>query len=72
MQVKIGNTIYDATKEPIMLILNDSDKKNLLNMPANASKYAGFPENWFNSEEEVQEWMEVQNQNMEVIDGIQG
>ncbi len=30
MKVKIGDKIYDAENEPIMIILNDSDKKTSL------------------------------------------
>jgi len=29
MKVKIGNTIYDSEKEPIMLIMSEEDKTNI-------------------------------------------
>ena len=39
MKVKIQNTIYDSTKEPILLILTGEDKKNIRNMLGEAFKY---------------------------------
>ena len=30
MKIKIGNKIYDGEKEPVMVILTDQDKKNIL------------------------------------------
>ena len=44
MKVKIGDTIYDAQDQPIMVILNDQDKKNITEMPAGSYKYCGYPE----------------------------
>ena len=50
MKVKIGNKIYDANQEPIMIILDDLDKENIKKMEPEATKYCGYPEN-FNIEE---------------------
>lgn len=44
MKVKIGNTIYDSSKEPIMLILSDKDKENIKNMYPKATRYCSFPD----------------------------
>lgn len=57
MKVKIGNTIYSPTEQPIMLILTDSDKKNIANMAKDATKYVGYPDSA--NEDEVRKWMEV-------------
>lgn len=48
MKVKIGDKVYDSTKEPIMLILSEADKANISNMPIsdrypNHRKYCSFP-----------------------------
>lgn len=44
MKVKIGNTIYDSEKEPIMIILSDKDKENISNMHKDATRFCSFPE----------------------------
>jgi hypothetical protein len=43
MKIKIGNVIYDSEKEPIMVILSESDKVNIKNMSPEATKYCSFP-----------------------------
>ena len=43
MKVKIGDTIYDSSKEPIMLILSNKDKENISNMHEDATKFISFP-----------------------------
>jgi len=43
MKVKIGNKIHDAENEPIVIILNQSDKDNISNMHPDKSKYICFP-----------------------------
>lgn len=45
LKVKIGKKIYDSMKEPIMVILSDSDKQNISNMLEGGSKYCSYPEN---------------------------
>jgi len=57
MKVKIGSKIYDSEETPIMVILSDTDKENILNMHTDKQKYACFPEDSFNMEE-AYEWME--------------
>ena len=44
MKVKIGTTIYDSAKEPIMLILNNQDKENIKNMHPSATKFCSYPD----------------------------
>lgn len=46
MKVKIGDKIYDSSKEPIMIIMDEQDKKNINNMVPEATKYCSFPDNW--------------------------
>jgi len=59
MKVKIGDKIYDASEEPIMLILTQEDRKNIENMNSDATKYCAFPDN--TSLEFVKEFMKVEN-----------
>lgn len=44
MLVKIGNIIYDPSEEPIIIILNEQDKKNICSMSSEHFKYCCFPE----------------------------
>lgn len=46
MKIKVGNKIYDAEDEPIMIILTDKDKKNIKNMLPTATKYCSYPDNY--------------------------
>ena len=46
MKVKIRDTIYDAELEPIMIILNDFDKANILDMLPECAKYISYPINY--------------------------
>jgi len=56
MRVKIGNTWHDAEDEPVMVELNDNDKKNISNMHPKATKYAAFPDEM--SEDQIESWMD--------------
>jgi hypothetical protein len=57
MKVKVGEKIYDSEKEPIMLILSESDKENIYNMLPDAKKYCSFPDG--TPVEYVKEFMKV-------------
>lgn len=57
MKVKIGNTTYDSTKQPIMIILSDSDKENIKNMLPHCTKYCSFPDG--KPQDEVRHFMEI-------------
>lgn len=59
MKVKIGNKIYDAAKQPIMVILSEKDKENIANMIDSATKYCGYPDSGF-TEKEIEEFMECE------------
>jgi len=43
MKVKVGDKIYDAVDQPVMVILSENDKLNIANMDLEATKYAAFP-----------------------------
>jgi hypothetical protein len=45
MKVQIGNQFFDAEETPILLILNENDKRNLANMKSDAYIYLCFPKN---------------------------
>ena len=55
MKVKIGNRVYDSSKEPIMLILTTQNKRDISGM-ATLSKYCEFPEKG-HSQEDIKKFM---------------
>lgn len=55
MKVKIGNKIYDSEKQPVMVILNDQDKKNIARMDPECTKYIGFPKNY--NQAKIDKWV---------------
>ena len=55
MRVKIGDKIYDASNEPIMIVLSEEDKKNIANMADDAEAYCGYPDHM--KSEDILEWM---------------
>ena len=44
MIVKIGNTYYNSTEEPIMLILSQTEKEHISNLINDNKKYCSFPD----------------------------
>lgn len=55
MKVKIGDKIYDGQHVPVMVILSDTDKKNIANMLPECTKYAEFPDD--SPQDEIERWM---------------
>ena len=55
MQVQIGNHIYDANTEPIMLILSNNEKEQICNMHPDAERYCQYPDSF--SKDEIFEWI---------------
>ena len=55
MKVKVGNKVYDANDEPVMLILTDEDKQLISDMSPTATKYCAFPDDY--SKKKVITWM---------------
>jgi hypothetical protein len=58
MKIKVGDKIYDGNEEPIMVILEDYDKENILNMAPEAIKYCHFPEDM--SEDDARNFMKIE------------
>lgn len=56
MKVKVGDTVYDGKKVPVMVILNKEDKELIGLMPPGENKYCEYPDNY--TEEEVKKWMD--------------
>lgn len=44
MKVKIGDTIYDSDKEPIMVILSEDDKENIRESAEGSMQYTQLPQ----------------------------
>ena len=59
MRVKVGDIVYDAGDEPVMVILSEMDKQNIANMHPEATKYCGYPEG--TDREFIHEWMKVED-----------
>lgn len=57
MIVKIRDTYYSAHDEPIMLLLEDDDIKNLAAMPEGNRVFCVYPDSM--DPEEVKAWMEL-------------
>lgn len=74
MKVKIGNKIYDSNDEPIMLIMDEIDKKNIKNMSKESTKFISFPDKmnvedikkWANDFINEKEKKEVANRNLKL------
>jgi len=43
MKVKVGNKIYDAEDELVMIILSNADKDNIRAMSHECTKYCAYP-----------------------------
>lgn len=57
MKVKIGDQVYDANRQPIMLILSDEDKQSIADMPIEAHHYCQSPAEM--SDEDIRAFMNV-------------
>lgn len=57
MKVKIGNSVFDGEKQPVMVILSPEDKENIANMSPEASKYASYPED--SDPRKIENWMSL-------------
>ncbi|KKL04225.1 hypothetical protein LCGC14_2618210 [marine sediment metagenome] len=44
MKIKVGDKVYDSSKEPVMVIFDQSDKESISNMAPVATMYCAFPE----------------------------
>lgn len=68
MKVKVRNLIYDADKEPVMLILDESDKRNIQKMSPSNSKYCRYPDGM--SLAAVEKFMGTEMPDQEITVGI--
>jgi intein-encoded DNA endonuclease-like protein len=59
MKVKIGTSIYDSEQTPIMIILSDSEKEQVAQMPTGVNAFCAWNDLTCNNmtEEEIKEWM---------------
>ncbi len=57
MKVKVGDMVFDAANNLIMVILGPKDKENISNMAPEATKYCCAPEG--TSEKEMKRFMEI-------------
>ena len=57
MKVKVGDKIYSAKDQPIMVILDENDRFNIAHMPESVTRYAEFPSDHNMTTEEMLEWM---------------
>ena len=59
MKVKIGDKVYDANEEPIMLIMSDQDRNNIAKSVKlhkdNTLRFVAHPEE--RDADEISEWM---------------
>ena len=58
MKIKVNDTTYDGETQPIMVILDEQDKKNIANMLPECTKYCIYPDNM--KSEDVLKWMEIE------------
>ena len=56
MKVKIGDIVYDADEQPIMIILSDDEKKLISNMPEDCHNFCVYPDEG-HTEDEIEKWM---------------
>ena len=57
MRVKVGDTVYDAEEQPVMVILSAKDKENIASMMPEDTKYLAFPDGM--NKDEATKFMEV-------------
>jgi hypothetical protein len=57
MKVKIGEHIYDSDEEPIVIILNESEKDYIKLMKDDKYRYALAPKHAFKDQETFETWV---------------
>lgn len=58
MIIKIGDKVYSANDVPIMVVLDENDKRNILSMPPDAFRYACAPDGYFENDDAFLEWID--------------
>ena len=66
MKVKVGNNVYSTIDFPLMIILDEQDRKNIANMSPTATKYACFPASDKRTVGEREKWMDKVDNRKEV------
>jgi len=66
MIIKIGNTYYNSTQEPILLILTESEKEHISNMSKENKKYCSFPDE--SNINKIKEFMDVSEYIIKCVD----
>ncbi len=56
MRVKVGDKIYSGKEQPVMVILSETDKRNISLMPVGANRYCEYPDD--SDLNEVEWWMD--------------
>lgn len=59
MKVVVGDNTYDGDKIPVMVILSNEDKDNIVNMEKHAACYCSYPAN--RSKANIEKWMATHN-----------
>ena len=62
MKVKIGDKVYDANKEPVMIICSHQERQQMASMPEDNTKYCQYPDEkqWAeNDYAAIKKWMEI-------------
>lgn len=58
MRVKVGDTWYDSSDVPVMVVLDERNKRHLRDMPPDCYSYAEFPDDAsYDNESKRLEWM---------------
>jgi len=57
MKVKVGDTIYDSSEQPVMVILSAEERRDITLMAPGATKYCAFPDHNF-TVQDMKTWME--------------
>jgi len=65
MIIKIGNTYYNSTQEPILLILSEHEKECISNM-GDKKKFCSFPDE--SNINDIEKFMEVPNEIIKCVD----
>jgi len=62
MKIKIGNKIYDGNNEPVMIIISEKEKRQIVSMPSGKTKFCSYPdlkELKENNYKKIKEWMKT-------------
>ncbi len=59
MKVKVGDTIYDSERTPIMVIFSDKEMEHVKNMSPTDRRYAVFPK-LFGTTNDRKKWMRTE------------